>query len=96
MNTDVLRWISVTMLVVCLALWVLWYLKTPDRSRIRKLFGFVLLGFFLELAASFVGNTAIGMVLLVAATLSSAVAFVLMVREARATWRGQMEKVKHL
>ncbi len=95
MNT--LRWISLALYAVLLVGWTIAYLRGRERlGRPWKVLGVWLLVVLLEGLASFFPDTAVGWTLLVLSVFAMIGCFVLMVREARATWREQMERVKHL
>ena len=96
MSMNVFRWISLAWWVVLLAVWVLWYVKGKEHPRRWALFGGFLLSMLLESVAALFPDTLIGWSLLILAALGLMVCLVLMVQGARATWRGEMEKVKHL
>lgn len=93
---NALRWISLALWVVLLVLWVRWYVKGRERLGLWKAFGGLLFGVLLMHLADFYPGTAVGWTLLVLSLLTMIWCGVFMVREARATWREQMERVKHL
>lgn len=93
---NILRWISLALWVVLLVVWITWYVKGRERLRLWRAFGVLLLGFFLESLADFYPDAAIGWTLRSSAFVAMVWCSVLMVREARTTWREQMERVTRL
>ena len=91
-----LRWISLALWILMLGIWVAWYIKGRERPRLWKAFGVLLLGFLLQHLADFYAETALGWSLRLVSLVVIIGCSVPMVREARATWREQMERVKHL
>ena len=94
MNT--FRWISLALWIPLLVVWVTWYFKGRERVRLWNAFGVLLLAFLLEHVADFYAHTSVGWALLALSLVLMIGCGVVMVREARATWREQMERVKHL
>ena len=93
---NALRWISLALWVVLLVVWVTWFFKGRERPRLWKWFGVLLLGFLLQHLADFYADTALGWSLLVVSLVVMIGCSVPMMREARATWREQMERVTRL
>jgi len=93
---NIFRWISLALWVLMLVVWVAWYFKGRERPRLWNGYGVLLLVFLLGHVADFFPDTAVGWTLMVLSFLGMIGCSVLMVREARATWREQMERVKHL
>lgn len=91
------RWISLAMFAVLLVGWTITYVRSRDRlGRPWNVLGALLIVSLLQSLAGFFPDTAVGWALMVLSLVAAIYCGVLVVREARATWREQMERVKHL
>jgi hypothetical protein len=90
----VLNWVSLPLLLAAIVLWVV--ARSRSRSSSLRAMGLLLAGLILQTLSSIVGDSTVGIAFLLLTLPCLLAGGVLTVREARATWRQQMERVKHL
>ena len=89
---NALRWILIVFMVAVLVMW-LWRTRGARRS---KGLGLLILGSIVQGLLGFFYDSATGIALFLLALALTVWGGVLVVREARAVWRADMERVKHL
>lgn len=95
---NVFQWIEAGLLGVMLVLLVVWAMRWfsgRDRSRTWKVLGLLIASFALTEIASLLPDP-LRVVALGLAILATIFCGVFTVRDVRASWRAEMEKVKHL